>query len=273
MKKKTGRGAQWFFWSLIAFSFLRMAAMANAQPRAALEQKTLEAFDAYVEEFERDVNDALSGKKPFLWIRRQSSDEEKRARRGEILIFKHNENIDVPKGIIHVWGVSGFLPGTSVDDVIALLLDYNRHKDVYPTVIDSKLLQKSGGTVKGYLRFKYKKGLTAVLNTEHQAELVGLDRGRYFIRVHSTRIAEVADYGKPDEHELPPGRDSGFMWRLNTYWFLEPQSDGVFIECQSLTLSRSLPFGLGWLIKPFVQSIPRDSLKELMEGTRKALNR
>jgi hypothetical protein len=125
---------------------------------------------------------------------------------------------------------------------------------------------------RGYLKFKYKKAITVVLNTQHQAETAGLARGRYFIRVHSTRIAEVVDSGKPDEHELPVGKDSGFMWRLNTYWFLEPQPDGVFIECQSLTLSRALPFGLSWLIKPFVQSIPRDSLKELMEGTRKALD-
>lgn len=257
-------------WSLIACSFLLSETTVNAQPKTTLEQKTLKAFEKYVNEFEKDVDAAVSGKKPFLWIHSQDSDSQKRVRKGEVLIFKKRENIDVPNGIIHVWGASMFIAKAKAEDVVKLLLDYNRHKDMYPSVIDSKVLGKSGDTVKGYLRFKYKKVLTAVLNTTHQAELTRLSRDRYFIRVHSTRIAEVENYGEPDERELPVGKDSGFMWRLNTYWFLETQPDGVFIECQSLTLSRSIPFGLGWIVKPFVESIPRDSLQELAEGVRKA---
>ena len=259
-------------WSFAAYSFVLTATAANAQPKVTLDQKTLKAFEEYVAKFERNIDAAVSGEKPFLWIDSQDSDSRRRVRQGEILIFKGDKNIKVPKGIIHVWGVSIFLAETKTEDVIKLLLDYDHHKNVYPSVIDSKLLENDGDTVRGYLKFKYKKALTAILNTEHQAKVTRLDKGRYFIRVRSTRIAEVVDNDKPEERELPIGEDSGFMWRLNTYWFVEPHADGVFLECQSLTLSRSLPFLLSWIIKPFVNSIPRDSLKELVEGTRNALN-
>jgi hypothetical protein len=193
------------------------------------------------------------------------------SRQGEIQIFKSDKNKNVPKGIIHVWGVSIFLSAAKVNDVVQLLLDYDRHKDVYPSVIDSKLLERDGNSVRGYLKFKYKKAITVVLNTEHQAELMKLSEKRAFIRVRSTRIAQVTNYGKPEEAEMPIGEDSGFMWRLHSYWFIEERPNGVFLECQSLTLSRGLPFLLGWLIKPLVNSIPRDSLGELAKGTRNAL--
>lgn len=271
MAKKISSYGCSFFCSLIVCALISLGANASAQPKTRLESKTLEAYEKFVLDFEKDIDAMVLGNKPFLWIHDQDSQAQNRAHRGEALIFKSHENIDAPKGIIHIWGVSVFLADVKAEEVIELLLDYDRHKDIYPSVIDSKLLEKNGDTVTGYLKFKYKKVLTAVLNTTHQAELVRLNKGRYFIRVHSMRIAEVENDGEPDERELPVGKDSGFMWRLNTYWFVDPQPDGVFIECQSLTLSRSLPFVLGWLVKPFVNSIPRDSLQELVEGTRKAL--
>lgn len=245
-------------------------AAGEAQPKASLERPTLQAYEKYVRNFENSIQPRLSGEKAFLWISGQNAESQKRIRDGDILIFKGDQG-DVPKGILHAWGVSAFFKGAQVNNVLQLLLDYDRHKYVYPSVIDSRIISKTGDTVQGFLRFKYKKALTVVLNTEHQARLFRLNQGRYFIRVASTKIAEVANFGKPDERELPVGEDSGFLWRLNTYWFIETQPDGVFVECQSLTLTRSIPFGLGWLIRPFIDSIPRDSLKELVEGTRKAL--
>jgi hypothetical protein len=265
--------ARLFLCSLIGSLFALYGTAAAAQLKAELKPRTLKAFEEYARGFEKNIDAVVSGEKPFLWIHTQNQDLQSRARRGEIIVFKSGDNVDIPDGIIHVWGVSSFIAGAQAEDVVGFLLDYNRHKEFYPSVIDSKLLGRNGDTVKGFLKFKYKKALTAILNTEHQAELTRLSRGRYFIRVRSTRIAEVDDFGKPTERELPIGRDRGFMWRLNSYWFVEPQKGGVFLECRSLTLTRSIPFGLRWIIKPFVESIPRDSLKEVVEGVRTALQK
>jgi hypothetical protein len=258
---------------LIAGLFMLQATAANAQLKVDLRPDTLQSFETYAESFEKKIDAALSGEKPFLWIAGQNADLQNRARKGEILIFKSAENVQIPKGIIHVWGVSAFVAGAKAQDAAEFLLDYSHHKDFYPSVIGSKTLSRNGDTVRGFLQFKYKKALTVVLNTEHRAELLRLAGGRYYLRVHSTRIAEVDDFGKSTECELPVGKDRGFLWRLNSYWFVAPQQEGIFVECQSLTLTRSIPFALRWLIQPFVGSIPRDSLKELVEGTRSALGK
>jgi len=204
--------------SLIAGALLSSWATVNAQPKTKLKPQTVEAFDNYIKEIEEEYAQILGGKKPFLWANSQDKDVQERARQGEIVVIKERENVNVPNGIIHVWGVLAFLPDATAEKVVKLLQNYDRHKDIYPSVADSKLLDAKGDTVNGYLQFKYKKVLTAVLNTEHESKLTRLDEGKYALHVKSTRISEVVDQGKSSEKELPVGEDSGFMWRLNTYW-------------------------------------------------------
>ena len=67
--------------------------------------------------------------------------------------------------------------------------------------------------------------------------------------------------------------DSGFLWRMNAYWRLEEADGGVFAECVSVTLSRGVPTGLGWLINPFIRDMPRESLEATLESTRGAVAR
>ena len=79
--------------------------------------------------------------------------------------------------------------------------------------------------------------------------------------------------GQPDERELPVGHDGGYLWRLNSYWRLLEQDGGVYVECESISLTRDIPFGLGWVVKPFVTSLPKDSLAFTLETTRKMLSK
>jgi len=260
-------------FGLAAFMMLSFWATATAQPKTKLQPQTIEAFDDYIKDIENEYSLILSGKKPFLWVDNQNAEVQRRVRRGELVIVKERENVEVPNGIIHVWGVSTFMPDTTAEDVVKLLRDYDRHEDIYPSAVDSKLLETKGDTVRGYIRFMYKKVLTAVLNTEHESFLTKLAEGKFAMRVRSTRIAEVVNPGEPTEKELPVGEDSGFMWRLNTYWIILQSEGGVFVECGTVTLTRGIPWGLGWLIRPFITSIPRDSLEEAMQGTRVALHK
>ena len=260
-------------WLLFVGMLMLPWTAANAQPKTKLLPQTIQSFDRYIQKIDKEYQLILSGKKPFLWVNQQDREVQRRVRQGEILIVKNRENVEVPGGIIHIWGVSSFMPETTVEKVVELLRDYNRHKDVYPSVADSRLLEAKGDVVKGYLRFIYKKVLTAVLNTEHESRLIKLGKGKYCIQVKSTRIAKVVNPGKASEQELPVGEDSGFMWRLNTYWALLQEKDGVFVECGTVTLTRNIPYGLGWLIRPFIESIPRDSLEEVVQATRVAVHK
>ena len=61
------------------------------------------------------------------------------------------------------------------------------------------------------------------------------------------------------------------MWRLNSYWAFEQVEDAVLVECEAISLTRDIPNGLGWMVGPFVNSIPRESLEFTLDATRKAL--
>jgi hypothetical protein len=116
-----------------------------------------------------------------------------------------------------------------------------------------------------------KKVLTVVLNTEHEAHYVRPAPDRAYSRIVSTRIAEVENPGTPAEREKPIGKDGGYMWRLNTYWRFLERDGGTYIQCESISLTRGIPFGFGWVVGPFVTSIPRESLTFTLERTRTTL--
>jgi len=46
---------------------------------------------------------------------------------------------------------------------------------------------------------------------------------------------------------------------------------GVYLECRTISLSRNIPTGLGWIIRPMVSSLPRESLTATLESTVRAL--
>ena len=70
---------------------------------------------------------------------------------------------------------------------------------------------------------------------------------------------------------MPEGHDGGYLWRMNTYWRFEERDGGVYVQCESISLTRDIPRGLGWLIEPFVTSIPRESLQDTLGNTRLAV--
>jgi len=84
-------------------------------------------------------------------------------------------------------------------------------------------------------------------------------------------MAEVDHAGTPSEREKPAGRDGGYLWRLNSYWRLYERDGGTYLQCESVSLTRGIPTGLGWMVGPFVSSLPRESLEFTLETTRRAL--
>ena len=59
------------------------------------------------------------------------------------------------------------------------------------------------------------------------------------------------------------------MWRLNSYWRFKQEADAVIVECESISVSRGIPIALGWLVKPFVMSVPRESLESTLGSLRR----
>lgn len=180
--------------------------------------------------------------------------------------------LPIPDGLVHHWLGVVFVPGATVDRGLALLQDYDRHHDIYkPAVAGSRLVSRDGDRFKLFLRFFMKKVITVVVNSDHEAVFTRHEPARAESRIYSTRIAQVENPDTPREREKPVGRDDGYLWRLNSYWRFLERDGGLYLQCESITLTRGIPFGLGWIVGPFVTSIPRETLTFTLETTRKNL--
>jgi hypothetical protein len=250
--------------------------LSAAVAAAELLPHTIAAFDRYVR-----ATEAQMIADPFLRIDRLP-EVERRAnlaalKQGELYIEplttrEAGKSIHVPDGLIHHWVGAVFVPGVRLDEAVRLLQDYDRHDEIYrPAVARSELVSRDGDAFRVNLRFYMKKVLTVVVNTENDARFTRLAPDRVQSRIYSLRVAEVADPGTPRERERPVGRDGGYLWRLYTYWRFLERDAGTYIQCESITLSRGIPFALKWLIGPFVTGIPRESLTFTLERTRDTL--
>ena len=254
--------------------------VASSRPSGAeLKPRTVAAFDQYV----RATEARMAGDPPFLWIdalaepKRRASLET--MRQGQLVIERlqtrdAGKPIDIPDGLVHHWLGSVFVPGATVDQAVTLLQDYDRHAEIYrPNVAQSRLLSREGDLFRVYLRFYMKKVIAVTVNSEHEAHFTRPAADRAQSRIYSTRIAEVEHAGTAQEREKPVGNDGGFLWRLYTYWRFLERDGGTYLQCEAISLSRDIPLGLGWLVGPFVTSIPRDSLTFTLERSRTTLAR
>ncbi len=184
---------------------------------------------------------------------------------------ENGEAIHCPNGMIHHWTGVVFIPA-KLEDVLAVLEDYDRHAVYFaPDVERSKLESREGDHFRVYLRFRRHKVITAVLNTEHEVDYFPDAPGKAHSRSSAVRIAEVEDAGKSDEREKTPGDDSGYLWRMETWWRMEENDGGIYVQSEVASLTRDIPTGLGWIIGPFVTSIPRETLTFTLEATRRAV--
>jgi hypothetical protein len=167
-----------------------------------------------------------------------------------------------------------FIPGVTLEQTLAVVQDYNRHKQLYkPEVVDSRILSRNQNDFRILLRLLKKKVITVVLDTEHDVHYQPVDRTRWRSSSKTTKIAEVENPGKPNERAKPPGTGHGFLWRLNTYWRFEERDGGTWVECEAISLTRDVPTGLGWLIEPIIRDLPKESLENTLKHTRAALGK
>jgi hypothetical protein len=188
---------------------------------------------------------------------------------GEVIIASvpKNGTVGMKDGLIHDWVAATIAPNTTVEKVLGVLQDYNDYKKTYaPDVTESRLLARTGNMFEVYLRLMRKSPLTAIFNTEYAVEYKPVGNGRWIKISHSTKVAEI-----DDEHERPVGTGNGYLWKLNAYWVIEQRPEGVYLECRSISLSRDIPAGLGWMIRPFVSGMPKGALRNTLEATVRGL--
>src|SRR6185503_3534309 len=147
--------------------------------------------------------------------------------------------------------------------------DYNQYATIYsPNVRRSRVLSHEGTRYTVYMQLFMKKVVSVVLNTEYDVRYMPSGDRRMHVRSYATKIAEVQQPGTPQESEKTVGRDSGYLWRFNNYCGFEAKTEGTYMQCESVSLSRDIPMGFGWLIGPYVTGIPRESLTFTLSAAR-----
>ena len=184
---------------------------------AELKPETVAAFDRYVAVTEARIRSEVDGERPFLWVDRLAPEERAevyaRLAEGEVQVERletrdGNDKISIPSGLVHHWLGTVLIPGVSLESTIALVRDYDRYPEFYgPNVRKAAILEQDGDRFKVYAQLYMKKILTAVLDTEYDAQFIAVDDRRIYVPSRTTRILEVEHHDTPEERLKPEGRD------------------------------------------------------------------
>jgi len=227
---------------------------------------------------------AREGSKPgdFLYIEQLPKPQYEEAlsmlQQGQVYVQRlktldaSGKEIDVPDGMVHHWIGAVLVPGRSLSSAFEVLRDYNDYKEIYkPEVVRSRLISHHDDNFNIYLRMQKKSIVTVTLDTWYDVQFTRIDETHQVSHSFSTRIQQVEDAGTPHEHLDPVGHDSGYLWRINSYWRYEQRKDGVIIEWESIALSREIPFLISWFVKPLVRNIARETVQDMLLATRRAV--
>lgn len=248
--------------------------MAQSAKPVQLNPQTLAAFYAYIHHAETEAKQTLHESGLFLWSDFNSERVQKvRAQQVVAQFWSGRGPVKAPSGLIHDWIAAAFIPESTIQEIFGVIQDYDNHKNIYkPEVLNSKLISRQDDDFQIYLRLLKKKIITVVLDTDHEVHYRLVGPTRWVCHSYTTRIAEVENAGSQDERVLQPDTGYGFLWRLYSYWRFEQRDAGVVVECRAISLTRDVPFGLGWAIEPIIKKLPKESLINTLAATRQALH-
>ncbi len=245
---------------------------------AELKPDTRKAWETYARETESRINSELTAGGGFLVLdfqAKSSADADRRAlQTGRVLVARmssrdrEGRKIPVPDGMIHHWRGCVFIPGADLQTVLARVANPTAHEIKQDDVLRSAVLERGTGYLKLYLKLQRSKIVTVVYNTEHEVRYHRPLHGRAWSSSRAVKIAELDHPNSPEEAEKPEGQDHGFLWRLNSYWRYEQVDGGVFVECESISLSRSLPASLEVFIRPIIDMVARESMERTLVSMR-----
>jgi len=242
--------------------------VSSSSVAADLKSEALERWDDYVKTVEARNQERLEHS--FLACD-EIPNQTKKLRRGEILVLPAGPQVPskVPSGLIHDWIGAGFIPNTTLDNVIPVIRNYDRYKDYYhPNVIDSKLIAAADSEDQFSMILMNTSvfGKTAIF-AEYQSSFTRLDARRWYSITETTRVREITEFNTPAQNALPENRGTGLIWRLFSIARFEERDGGVYIEVEAIALSRDIPSALRWVIEPMVRRVSRSSVATSVQQT------
>lgn len=255
-------------------SFVLMAMTLAGAGRLGAEPRpeAVAGFDADVHALEARLAEQHRERENFL-----ATEDEGRLRRGEVMIEQLSKppGKELPGALEHDWRGSAFVAGATAADFERVMQDSGDYPRMFaPQVEQAKVLERLGdGHFVTMMRVRQKHVITVVLDSTYDVTFGQLDAQDGYSLSRSTKIVEIADAGTAHEHALSAQEDHGFLWRLNSYWSYEERDGGLYMQIESISLTRSIPAGLGWAVGPLVESVPRESLEFTLGAVCRALKK
>ena len=234
------------------------------------------AFSSYIQAVETRLAQQHRSQIHLIAAMTSTPQSEKRLRQGELIVEQLTPSAGsaLSGAMIHHWRGTAFTPGANAADFERLMKDFNAYPQHYfPQVLAAKVLTQQNPRMQATMRVRQRHVVTVVMDTTYDIVYSRLDALHGYSSSRSTQISEIDSPGTATEHALTTSQEHGFLWRLNTYWSYEERDGGLYMQIESVSLTRSIPRGLGWVVSPFVESIPRESLEFTLRSTCNALRK
>jgi len=267
MKRRINSGFGFLVTAVAALVVLNAPLRVTAEATVAV----MAAYDSYAGEVEARL--AQEHRSPGTFL--VTADLE-RVRRGELIVdeLTAQGGQDVGGALLHDWRGTAFVAGAKVADFDRIMRNYQAYPQIYaPQVVSAHVTIQAGDHYQVEMRVRQQHVLTVVMDTAYDVKFGKLDGKHGYSVSRSTGIEEIDQPDTKHERALGPGEEHGFLWRLNTYWSYEERDGGLYLQIESISLSRSIPTGLGWAIGPFIESVPRESLEFTLRSTCQALQK
>lgn len=243
----------------------RSSAAAELDARTTMEYERRLA--AVTQAFEKQIGAAT-------FLESHTSDALARMRRGEILLAPGTGDgiTDVTKGLFHHWRAATFIPNLTLERLLSIVQDYSAYNDMYTWVTASELVARDGDRYRSFFRVRQSAGpVTGVVDMWMVTDYRRVNSDRVIAIARSECVRQVAHAGEASETRLRQGTGSGYIWRADALSKYLERDGGVYIELDTIGLTRGYPPLLGWIIEPVARRLGRESASGSLNQLRVAV--
>jgi hypothetical protein len=202
--------------------------------------------------------------------------DEARVKNGDVVLehLTPAPSKELAGALLQDWRGTAFVPGAKGADFERVMRNFTAFPQIYsPEVLSTSVPLKDGNHYHVAMRVRQQHIITVVMDMTYDQTFGRLDAQHGYSLSRTIKVAEIDAPGTSKERALSVDEDHGYLWRLNNYWSYEERDGGLYIQVESVSLSKAVPKGLGWAIGPFVNSVPRESLEFTLRATRDALKK
>jgi hypothetical protein len=174
-----------------------------------------------------------------------------------------------PHATLQDWAGAVFIPNVTLEQVQAVITDYDHYSDRYgPVIRTSRLLGRTDDTQRFRLRY-VRKALFEVMAYEidFESHHCQTSAGQWYSITRSVAAHQVGNFGKPNEFLMSTDNPNAFIWRTVSFVHIEGADGGVYLAQESIVLGHAIPAFWRWIVDPFLDRLARDLVTSWLRQT------